>query len=170
MFIDFNNNGTFESTERVLNYPTAVPTAPITGTFTVPATVATNALLRMRVILYFAGNANAGLSLGATFAGCGTFSYGEVEDYSVLVPTLSTNETSLVKSTIQIYPNPTTDVLNITKVSSNAKFEIHNAVGQLVKNGSIDNNQVRVSELMKGTYLITIKDKDINETVKFIKK
>jgi hypothetical protein len=170
VFIDFNNNGTFESTERVLNYPTAVPTAPITGTFTVPATVATNALLRMRVILYFAGNANAGLSLGATFAGCGTFSYGEVEDYSVLVPTLSTNETSLVKSTIQIYPNPTTDVLNITKVSSNAKFEIHNAVGQLVKNGSIDNNQVRVSELVKGTYLITIKDKDINETVKFIKK
>ncbi|KQT15329.1 propanediol utilization protein [Chryseobacterium sp. Leaf404] len=170
VFIDFNANGVFESTERVLNYPTAVPTAPITGTFAVPATAVTNIPLRMRVILYYAGATNAGLSLGATFAGCGTFGYGEVEDYNVLVPSLGINETSLVKNNIQIYPNPATDVLNITKVSEKAKFEIHNAVGQLVKAGNISNNQVRVAELVKGTYLITIKDKDIAETVKFIKK
>lgn len=170
VFVDFNANGVFESTERVLNYPTAVPTAPITGSFTVPASAVIGVPLRMRVILYYAGSANAGLSLGGTFAGCGTFGYGEVEDYNLLIPSLSTSETSLVKNSIQIYPNPATDVLNITKVSGNAKFEIHSAVGQLVKSGTINDNQVRVAELVKGTYLITIKDKDLTETVKFIKK
>lgn len=170
VFIDYNNNGTFESTERVLNYPVALIVAPVTGTFTVPATAVTNTPLRMRVILYYAGSTNAGLSLGSTFAGCGTIGYGEVEDYSVLIPVLSTNETSAVKNLVQVYPNPATEVLNITKVSDNAKFEIHNAVGQLVKSGLISNNQVRVAELVKGTYLITIKDKEITETVKFIKK
>jgi len=74
------------------------------------------------------------------------------------------------KETFAVYPNPATDVLNITKVSNKAKFEIHNAVGQLVKGGTIDNNQVRVADLVKGTYIITIKDGAISESIKFIKK
>lgn len=85
-----------------------------------------------------------------------------------LGPVLSTNE--VVKDKFSVYPNPATDVLNITKVSNKAKFEIHNAVGQLVKGGTIDNNQVRVADLVKGTYIITIKDGSISESVKFIKK
>ncbi|WPO82326.1 M43 family zinc metalloprotease [Chryseobacterium sp. JJR-5R] len=74
------------------------------------------------------------------------------------------------KDTFAVYPNPASDVLNITKISNKAKFEIHNAVGQLVKAGNIDNNQVRVAELVKGTYIITIKDNKISESIKFIKK
>ncbi|WP_426274168.1 M43 family zinc metalloprotease [Chryseobacterium sp. S-02] len=84
---------------------------------------------------------------------------------------LGTNElNSIRKSDVQVYPNPATDVLNITKVSEKAKFEIHNAVGQLVKSGDIKNNQVRVAELIKGTYIITIKDNSLTENIKFIKK
>ncbi|MCW3168721.1 M43 family zinc metalloprotease [Chryseobacterium sp. 09-1422] len=82
---------------------------------------------------------------------------------------LSTEDVVKTKS-FGIYPNPATDVLNITKVSDKAKFEIHNAVGQLVKSGTINGNQVRVAELVKGTYIITIQDKNISESIKFIKK
>lgn len=82
---------------------------------------------------------------------------------------LATNEVK-EKDSFAVYPNPANDVLNITKVSGKAKFEIYNAVGQLVKSGNIDNNQVRVSELVKGTYIITIKDGNISENIKFIKK
>ncbi|MFY1048263.1 reprolysin-like metallopeptidase [Chryseobacterium sp. GP-SGM7] len=171
VFIDYNNNGVFEASERVYNYPVALPTGPISGNFTIPSTAVTNQPLRMRVILYYAGASNAGLSLGNTFAGCGTFSYGEVEDYNIVVVTnLATNESGSVKTGIQVYPNPATDVLNITKVSNKAKFEIHNAVGQIIKAGEINNNQVRVSELVKGTYIISISDKGVSENVKFIKK
>ncbi len=82
---------------------------------------------------------------------------------------LATNEVAK-KDTFGLYPNPANDVLNITKVSNKAKFEIHNAVGQLVKAGNIDNNQVRVAELVKGTYIITVKDGTVSENIKFIKK
>jgi len=90
------------------------------------------------------------------------------QDRFLKVQVLGTNET--VKEIFGIYPNPADEVLNITKVSNKAKFEIHNAVGQLVKTGEIKNNQVRVAELVKGSYIITIKDGNVSENVKFIKK
>jgi len=94
--------------------------------------------------------------------------YSTTQTKLMKVQTLGTSE--VTKNTFSIYPNPATDVLNITKVSDKATFEIHNAVGQLVKAGDINNNQVRVSELVKGTYIITIKDKGVVNTMKFIKK
>ncbi|MBW3523016.1 MULTISPECIES: M43 family zinc metalloprotease [unclassified Chryseobacterium] len=95
-------------------------------------------------------------------------SYSKKQTRALSLGVLGTNE--MVKETFAIYPNPTTDVLNITKVSNKAKFEIHNAVGQIVKAGEINNNQVRVSELVKGAYIITVTDKGVSENVKFIKK
>ncbi|WP_053073338.1 M43 family zinc metalloprotease [Chryseobacterium sp. FH2] len=82
---------------------------------------------------------------------------------------LATNEATK-KDAFGIYPNPATDVLNITKVSNKATFEIHNTVGQIVKKGTIDNNKVNVAELLRGNYIITIKDNNISENFKFIKK
>ncbi|KQS94248.1 M43 family zinc metalloprotease [Chryseobacterium sp. Leaf394] len=94
--------------------------------------------------------------------------YQDIQTRAVNVVVLSTGEVKLEK--FEIYPNPATDVLNVTKVSDKAKYEIHNAAGQLVRAGNISNNQVRVAELVKGTYIITVKDKGISETMKFIKK
>lgn len=94
--------------------------------------------------------------------------YQTIQTRAIQVNVLSTGETKLDQ--FALYPNPATDVLNITKVSNKAKYEIHNAVGQIVKTGDITNNQVRVAELVKGTYIITIKDKNISESIKFIKK
>jgi len=95
-------------------------------------------------------------------------SFFDIQTRAVNVTVLATGETKL--ESFAVYPNPATDVLNITKVSNKAKFEIHNAVGQIVKAGEINNNQVRVSELVRGTYIITINDKGVSESVKFIKK
>ncbi|WP_052248373.1 M43 family zinc metalloprotease [Chryseobacterium taiwanense] len=94
--------------------------------------------------------------------------FGVTQTRAVNLTVLGTSDTSLQK--FAVYPNPATDILNITKVSGKAKFEIHNAVGQLVKAGDIKNNQVRVAELVKGTYIITVKDNDLSENIKFIKK
>ncbi|UOE37702.1 M43 family zinc metalloprotease [Chryseobacterium oryzae] len=95
-------------------------------------------------------------------------SFGTIQKRAVNITVLSTGETKIEK--VEIYPNPATDVLNITKVSDNAKFDIYNAVGQLVKTGEIKGNKVVISELVKGAYIITVKDKDISEKLKFIKK
>ncbi|MBW7675823.1 M43 family zinc metalloprotease [Chryseobacterium chendengshani] len=94
--------------------------------------------------------------------------YTTTQTRAINVTVLATGETK--SDQFAIYPNPADDVLNITKVSDEAKFEIHNAVGQLVKTGEIKSNQVKVAELVKGTYIITIKDKAISQSIKFIKK
>ncbi|REC51820.1 propanediol utilization protein [Chryseobacterium piscium] len=178
VFIDYNNNGVFDASERVYNYPIGLPTGPISGNFTIPSTAVTNQPLRMRVILYYAGQFNSngqsqvGFSLNSTYAGCGTFSYGEVEDYNVVIATnLSTSESGAVKNGIQIYPNPATDFLNVTKVSDKATYKIYSAAGQLVGNGNISNGKINVSSLIKGAYVISIEDKGKeNFNSKFIKK
>lgn len=160
VWIDFNRNGTFEASEMVMNSP-ASSTTPVTATFTVPSTAVLNKTLKMRVAMRY----------NAIPAACTSFTYGEVEDYNVIIANvLGVNDLVSSTNNIQIYPNPASDVLNVTNVSDIAKFEIHNAVGQLVKSGIINGKQVRVAELVKGTYVITIKDKYISENIKFIKK
>ncbi|WP_144281741.1 reprolysin-like metallopeptidase [Chryseobacterium echinoideorum] len=169
-WIDFNRNGVFEASERILTSPVANGTPnPVTISFTVPANAVQGLGLRMRVGMLY--STSAGISL---IDGCGNYinNLGEFEDYNVVISAgaLSTNENTTKNAEISIFPNPATDVLNITKVSDKAKYEIYNAVGQLVKVGEIKGNQVRVNELVKGTYIIIIKDKEISGNFKFIKK
>ncbi|RTZ46323.1 T9SS type A sorting domain-containing protein [Chryseobacterium arthrosphaerae] len=82
---------------------------------------------------------------------------------------LSTSEVNK-KNTFGVYPNPVNDILNITGLSGETQFEIHNAVGQLVKNGKTSNNQIHVSELAKGVYVITLNNAKVSESIKFVKK
>ncbi|WP_261510000.1 reprolysin-like metallopeptidase [Chryseobacterium paludis] len=172
IFIDFNKNGVFEDSERVLNFPVAVPTAaPITGSFMVPANAVEGQPLRMRVVVFYVGDQNAGATLPSDYL-CGVnFQYGEVEDYNVVISpnNLATNE--VIKDSFSIYPNPTSDVLNVTKVSDKATYKIYSVTGQLVSSGNINGGKINVSTLVKGGYVITIdeKGKDLF-TSKFIKK
>lgn len=179
VFIDYNNNGTFESTERVFNYPINLPTGPISGNFTIPASAVTNQPLRMRVILYYAGqfsstgSSQVGFSLNSSYTGCGTYGFGEAEDYNVILSStaLATSDLATPKDGIQIYPNPVSDILNITKVSDKATYKIYSAAGQLTRHGNISNGQINVSELVKGAYILTIEEKGKESfTSKFIKK
>lgn len=173
VFIDYNRNGTFESTERVLNFP-VTSTSTFSGTFTVPTTgVVEGQVLRMRVVLGFAGSTNAGLNAPATWACGNNFNDGEVEDYNVIVTatSLSTNDVAGPKNGIQIYPNPVSDILNVTKLSTTATYKIYSAAGQLIKQGNITSGQINVSELIKGGYVITIEEKGREAfNSKFIKK
>ena len=171
VFIDYNRDGVFTDNERAYNFPTALA-GSYTGSITVPATAIENQILRMRVILINAGQSNVGASIGATLT-CGTnFTHGEVEDYNVVVAsTLSTSETAIANNGIQIYPNPATDFLNVTKVSDKATYKIYSAAGQLVGNGNISNGKINVSSLIKGAYVISIEDKGKESfNSKFIKK
>ncbi len=162
VWIDFNRNGVFDTSELVLN-STANTTPTVSAAFTVPTAAVQNKMLKMRVALRY----------NASPAACTSFTYGEVEDYNVLVtPTvLATNDVAGPKNDIQIYPNPVSDVLNITKVSDKASYKIYSAAGQLVRQGNIKDGKINVSELIKGGYVITIEEKGREAfTSKFIKK
>ncbi|WPO82325.1 M12 family metallo-peptidase [Chryseobacterium sp. JJR-5R] len=173
VFIDYNRDGVFDATERVLNFPVA-NSSSFTGSFTVPTTgVVEGQTLRMRVLLGFAGSSNIGLSAPAAWVCGNNFNDGEVEDYNVIVTatSLATHDVAGPKNDIQLYPNPVSDILNITKVSDKAAYKIYSAAGQLVRQGNISNGQINVSELIKGGYVITIEEKGRDAfTSKFIKK
>jgi len=171
-WIDYNKDGNFDDTEEVVNFPVSNITAPLTGSFTVPANAVENQTLRMRVLVGYAGAENAGYYIDSSFA-CGTnFYYGEVEDYNVVITSpLGTRDVANPDDGIQLYPNPVSDVLNVTKVSDKATYKIYSAAGQLVGSGNINSGKINVSELVKGGYIITIdeKGKDLFKS-KFIKK
>lgn len=77
VFIDFDNDGSFDPvSERVLSGPTSStgPVSVVSGNVTIPAAAALGTV-RMRVILNEGGT--------ATSLPCGTFTYGETEDYVI---------------------------------------------------------------------------------------
>lgn len=80
--------------------------------------------------------------------------------------TMSTHEISK-NSGFRIYPNPATDFIHIEGVKDQ-DFSIYNAAGQLVKNGSIKQGIIEVKDLVKGMYILKIKEKE--ESLKFLKK
>ncbi|MDQ1855821.1 reprolysin-like metallopeptidase [Chryseobacterium sp. WLY505] len=176
-FIDFNKDGVFSDSERVLNYPVTLtqPSTVVSGNVTIPANAVEGQPLRMRVVAFYVGagtgGGNVGLSLPSDYV-CDELFDGEVEDYNVVITgNLATSESTVKNNGIQIYPNPATDVLNITKVSDKATYKIYSAAGQLVDRGNINNGKVNVSALVKGGYIITIDDKGIEQfKSKFIKK
>lgn len=169
-WMDYNRNGVFEDSERIMtitanNYSVN----PSTATFTVPSTAVTGLPLRMRlVMLYTTSTGNVYLA-DPCINNQGS---GETEDYNVVISdVLSTNDAIKPNNGIQIYPNPVSDILNVTKVSDKAAYKIYSAAGQLVGNGNISNGKINVSSLIKGTYVITIDDKGKDSfNSKFIKK
>ncbi|WDT68232.1 M43 family zinc metalloprotease [Cloacibacterium sp. TD35] len=97
-----------------------------------------------------------------------TFSSSEASYAFVLGNILGIKETN--KLITEIFPNPTNDVLNVTKVSNNANFTIYNISGQFISKGKVTNNKVDVAALVKGVYFIEVSEKGATSKLKFIKK
>jgi chitodextrinase len=72
VFIDYNQDGDFTDAGETVWSLAPTSATPVSGTFTVPTTAATGAT-RMRVSMKYNGIPTA----------CETFSYGQVEDYTV---------------------------------------------------------------------------------------
>jgi hypothetical protein len=128
-------------------------TTPVSGSFTVPTTAYTDGNVIMRVMMAYNKQPTNG---------CVSQQYGEVEDYPVRIldQALSTHDVTKDNATINIFPNPASDVLNITNVSSKAAFIITNMAGQKVMSGQITDNKISVSRLSTGAYIISIEDKE----------
>lgn len=161
-WIDFNKDGAFSASEKIFTTP-ANKVTPVSGTFSVPVDAVTGGNLIMRVMMAYNTQPQDA---------CISPSYGEIEDYAVRIQddALSTTDITKDNSNIQIYPNPASDVLNVTKVSGKAQFTITNAAGQLVMKGQITDNKISVAKLITGGYVISIEDKGTTSNLKFIKK
>lgn len=161
-WIDLNANGIFESSERVMVANNVTQAAPAVSVFTIPSLAAlTTCGVTMRVV------SNQTMPMDA----CGTFTYGEVEDYGVDLINLTLGVEESGKSLKpEIYPNPASDILNISGISEAANFEIYNAVGQKTGEGKVSDHKVDLHHLSKGVYFIQFKEKEKVTRLKFIKK
>jgi len=90
----------------------------------------------------------------------------EVETPSTTIETLNNSEPQTFKNTatndleIEIFPNPTSEFLNIRTPLTNNAFEICNLTGQLMKSGKLTNNSIRISEFPEGFYVLRVLEND----------
>ena len=114
------------------------------------------------------------MKYNASPTSCETFSYGEVEDYTVNIVTsarVDEEEIAASKLDFNLYPNPVKgDILNVANLNQAATYKIFNIMGQQVSQGKITENNIQVSELKSGAYLIEITSDNQTVTKRFIKQ
>ncbi|MCL8535677.1 GEVED domain-containing protein [Chryseobacterium gallinarum] len=162
VWIDFNRNGEFDINERVFTSPPNT-TSPVSGKFDVPA----DAFVSMTDYKYVV--MRVAMQRDGIPVSCVNFANGEVEDYTVRISKKAVSN-PVNQTDILIYPNPVTTVLYVKNISSKAKYKIYNAAGQVVSQGILLNNQINVSRLINGVYVIDIEDNDRTAQKKFIKE
>ncbi len=88
---------------------------------------------------------------------------------AVTVGTLAVSDVNKTK-TLQVYPNPVKDILNVTNVTLNSSYEIFNGAGQVVSKGNLGTGKISVNKLSKGVYFINIDDNGTIVKTKFVKQ
>jgi hypothetical protein len=153
VFIDWNQNDVlddagevYEITETITN-SNGTDGIQATGTIEVPAGV-TAGVTRMRVKKIWENNDYLDPCLGTE--------YGQVEDYTITVGTLSVDSAAL--SNFSFYPNPAQERLNINAQQSIEQVTIFNALGQIVLNQKVgvSSTQIDVSNLSTGNYFMQV--------------
>ena len=70
--------------------------------------------------------------------------------------TLATSDFNSNNLKFNLYPNPATDILNIAMETELKSIEIYSLLGQKVF--STNKNQIDVSSLSKGMYMVRVED------------
>ncbi len=105
------------------------------------------------------------------------FKYNESRDsapssvyaQNAMMPDSYLATTEVNNSNLNVYPNPTSSVLNFSKDLENASVKIYNFSGQLVKSETIKGNIISVENLPKANYIIEVNNKGKVFSSKFIK-
>jgi hypothetical protein len=74
------------------------------------------------------------------------------------------------KSKYKIFPNPFSDVINITGIKDAATYSIYTMEGKLIKNHRLQNAQIDLGELSKGVYFLQLLSNGKKETHRIIKQ
>jgi len=175
VWIDFNQDGDFaDSGEQVVSGTTS-NASTYSATVAVPSGASLGST-RMRVSMKY----------GSAPSSCGSFTYGEVEDYTINISAtaiagfgasnddasgLSLGE-GISTPSFDIYPNPTKDVLNINlgEFQEMSNVRILDLGGKEIRSIATDKRSLNVSDLKPGLYLFEIQTERGKFQSKFIKQ
>ncbi|SNT36744.1 Por secretion system C-terminal sorting domain-containing protein [Ekhidna lutea] len=158
VWIDYNKDGDFSDAGEQVWTQSATQTTPVSGSFTVPSS-AVEGNTRMRVSMKY----------NAVPTACESFTYGEVEDYTVNItggggdteaPTAPTN---LAASNV----TETTLTLNWTASTDNVGVTGYDVYQGSTNIGTVTNTTANVTGLTSGTsytFTVTAKDAAGNES------
>ncbi|MCK4665032.1 MAG: fibronectin type III domain-containing protein [Bacteroidales bacterium] len=175
IWIDFNHDGDFEDSGELVVSGSSNDDQVYSATINVPSDASIGST-RMRVAM----------SDNSSFSSCGSFRYGEVEDYTVNISAKSrfANNTSHDANELSsfetdnnkfiVYPNPANDIININTngYCDNFPIKIISINGTVVMEGFIneDMKELNISEIPSGIYMILIDNEKNIETLRFIKQ
>lgn len=170
IWIDFNQDGDFlDEGEEVLAADGIA--GDLTATISIPNTALPGST-QMRVSMRYGEAASA----------CGTFPYGEVEDYSLFITTVNNFDSTITNRSdedqnftattlVQLYPNPTKLRFFIkftSTISNQIKLHIYNLNGILLKKHIIPIQkgvniiEISVKDLPPGTYVVRGEGEKLN--------
>lgn len=155
IWIDYNANGTFDEPTELAFDAGSGSQNTVTGTITVPAAAAlAPGSTRMRVGMAYVGI----FGTGTPPSSCGTYSYGEVEDYCVNLEIIDGVENLNGNFNITVYPNPAKESIQLNLPSNIQKFQLRilSNEGKCVKNLFTDSRNISVNELAAGYYIIEV--------------
>ncbi len=169
VYIDYNNDGDFvDSGEEIFSSNSAISHS---GSFTVPAisaNVIANTPLWVRVISDFASFNISGPDYSPT--------YGQVEDFSVVINSTLSTDSHLLSDALQLLPNPSNGkfALNYSGPASLEQLNIYNVVGKRVASldlrGFNNSKTIDLSGVPAGMYFASIKSQQAEVTKKIIIK
>lgn len=163
VWIDYDNDGVFDENE--FYYLGAGSGETLTRDITIPSYLEDGEYrMRVRVAAVDYDTATWDKSCDETQT------YGETEDYTVVVNTLSVNNPEA--QNVRLYPNPTSDVLNLSANQAISHVVVYNLLGQKVLEKSLNDTEVQldVSTLKSGVYTIQTSSDHSKENLRFIKK
>jgi len=82
--------------------------------------------------------------------------------------TLSTDKFNGTNNSLQLYPNPSSDFIQVSELTQTGSYKIYTASGTEVKTGTVDSStKINIQSLTNGAYFLKLNS---GNTLKFIKK
>ncbi|SES81106.1 GEVED domain-containing protein [Hymenobacter actinosclerus] len=165
VYIDYNQDGDFTDAGETVVSGSSSSAGTLSATFTVPSSAKTGKT-RLRVTM----------SDNAATTSCGNYSYGETEDYSVVISGGSSARqmATVEQAGYRLYPNPATDVLNIeipaTIDARAVTVSVYDLRGAEMKTARFEGSMLHVGNLASGIYLLRISDGQQVSHQRFVKE
>ncbi|UOR05145.1 M4 family metallopeptidase [Hymenobacter aerilatus] len=176
VYIDYNQDGDFSDAGENVVGGSSSSSSTLSATFTVPTSAKTGKT-RLRIVM----------SDNSATTSCGTYGYGETEDYSVNITggTLAADNTGVASLTgattldakaptrqVSIYPNPATDHVAIALPDNGtvAGVEVMDIRGAKLAVPYTGKGELNVSTLAKGVYILSISDGQKTFHQRFVKE
>lgn len=151
MWIDYNQNGIFDTYEWVQVCDTSVADSNVFVNFTVPSNALTG-LTGMRVRSRVTAGANDSTSA------CATFGTGEIEDYLVTIQQIVGLNNLALSKNFNVFPNPNNGHFTVSTELKIKQIKLYDICGKEINFNTQQRNanQVEISIENKGIYILRI--------------